>query len=106
MRILVTGATGFVGSAIVRELLRLGHSVRALARPSSMEKLPSSDHLQPISGDVTSSNRLESAMDGVDGVFHCAAVYSYWHRDPAETYRVNVDGTVNVLEYIRYPYLS
>ncbi len=97
MKFLVTGATGFVGSAIIRELVRRGHSVRALVRPGSAQRLDHSHAVEVATGDVTDSESLNTAMAGISGVFHIAAVYSYWHRDPSETYQVNVDGTVNVL---------
>ncbi len=98
MKFLVTGATGFVGGAIVRKLVENGHSVRALVRSGSEGRLPSGPSIEPVVGDVTDRVSLERAVAGVDGVFHVAAVYSFWHRDPSETYRTNVDGTENVLK--------
>ncbi len=97
MRFLVTGATGFVGGAIARRLIAQGHSVRALVRPESRSTLPEDPAIEAVAGNVTDRPSVEKAIEGADGVFHVAAVYSYWHRDPSETYRVNVDGTENVL---------
>ncbi len=96
MKFLVTGATGFVGGAVTRHLLQAGHSVRALVRPESQNRIPSgnaADRIEPITGDLENQSSLRTAVEGVDGVFHVAAVYSYWHRNPSQTYRVNVDGT-------------
>lgn len=101
MKFLVTGATGFIGGAIARHLLDDGHSVRALVRPESRAKFSvegSLGRLEIAVGDLTDEASLRGAVEGVDGVFHVAAVYSYWHRDPSATYRVNVDGTERLLK--------
>lgn len=97
MKFLVTGASGFVGSAITRKLLASGHSVRALVRAGSESKLPQNREIETVTGDVTDEAAVQNAVAEVDGVFHVAAVYSFWHRDPSETYRTNVDGTETVL---------
>ena len=97
MKYLVTGATGFVGAALVRRLLANGHSVSALVRPGREKLLPSNPLVEVFTGDVTDYATIQRAADGVDGLFHVAAVYAYWHSDPTRTYRTNVDGTENVL---------
>lgn len=97
MKYLVTGATGFVGGALTGQLLAEGNSVRALIRPGSTQRLPDNPLLEVVTGDVLDQPSVERAVHGVDGLFHVAAIYSYWHSDPAETYRTNVDGTENVL---------
>lgn len=97
MKLLLTGAAGFLGGAVLRALTSRGHSVRALVRPDSRGKLPAGPMVEPFPGDLEDSASLERAVEGVDGLFHVAAVYSYWHRDPSQTYRVNVDGTEKLL---------
>ncbi len=93
MKFLVTGATGFVGGAIARKLLSSGHSVRTLVRPQSRARAETGLAVDTVAGDVTDRASVRHAVAGVDGVFHAAAIYSYWSRDASETYRTNVDGT-------------
>jgi dihydroflavonol-4-reductase len=98
MSVLVTGANGFVGAAIVRALLADGVSVVALARETS--DLRNLDAL-PITvrfGDVLEPDSLRSAMQGCRHVIHAAADYRLWSRDPRSMYRTNVDGSVNVVD--------
>lgn len=94
----VTGASGFVGANLVRELLARGWSVRALVRAAA----PSLDGLavERVAGDLFSPH-LTAAMQGCDAVFHVAAFYSLWRRDRAEVMRVNVEGTRLVLNAAR-----
>ncbi|MDA0231896.1 MAG: NAD-dependent epimerase/dehydratase family protein [Chloroflexi bacterium] len=101
MKYLVTGATGFIGSAVARRLVRRGHTVRALVRPGSEKRLPADPSIEVLPGDVTDPVSVKEAVRGIDGLFHVAAVYSYWHPDPAETYRTNVDGTAMLLREAR-----
>ena len=101
MKYLVTGATGFVGAAVTRALVRRGHEVRALVRPDSERRLASDPVIELAIGNVNDPVTVREAVRGVDGVFHVAATYSYWHRNPAETYRTNVDGTSLVLREAR-----
>jgi len=97
MKLLVTGSTGFIGKSVTQHLLDRGHNIRALVRPESSGSLPDHPSLEPIPGDLTDKSSLESAVRGVEGVFHIAAVYSYWHRDPRDTYETNVDGAAALL---------
>lgn len=94
----VTGASGFVGANLVRELLARDWSVRALVRAAA----PSLDGLavERVAGDLFSPH-LTAAMQGCDAVFHVAAFYSLWRRDRAEVMRVNVEGTRLVLNAAR-----
>ncbi|WP_448190976.1 hopanoid-associated sugar epimerase [Azospirillum sp. sgz301742] len=93
MTILVTGATGFVGSAVARRLLAQGRRVRALVRPSSdrcnLEGLP----LEIVEGDLLDSASLERAVEGCGGLFHVAADYRLWVPDPQAMHRANVEAT-------------
>jgi dihydroflavonol-4-reductase len=97
---MLTGATGFVGGALLRELLARGWEVRILVRPGSqrtnLKGIPES--FEVANGDLRDRESLRRAMDGCDHVFHVAARYSLWNPDPLEIYRDNVDGTRNVLE--------
>ena len=95
---LVTGATGFVGAAVARALIADGFAVRVLARPRSpranLEGLP----VETVEGDLTDSASLAAAVAGCAAVFHVAADYRLWTRDPAAMFRANVDGSVAVVE--------
>ena len=94
----VTGGTGFVGSHIVRVLLKDGHSVRVLHRQSSkLDVLQGLDYASAI-GDVTDYASLVAAFEGCDWVFHVAAVADYWRADVDWMFEVNVEGTGKVLE--------
>ena len=98
MKAFVTGATGFIGASIVRELLKDGIAVRALVRPGSdlrnLEGLPV--EMQP--GDLLDRTSLAFGCAGCGWIFHAAADYRLWTRTPQEMYRANVDGTRNLLE--------
>jgi dihydroflavonol-4-reductase len=96
---LVTGATGFVGWHVARALLERGDSVRALARdPAKLRELPG---VQGVPGDLRDSASLERAVEGCSVVFHVAADYRLWTREPEEMYRSNVEGTRAMLEAAR-----
>ena len=97
---LVTGATGFVGSHVVRQLLARGDTVRVLVRrASSMRALEGLD-VRVATGDVRDASAVRAAMCGVRRVFHVAADYRLWAKDPSEIYETNVRGTENVLAAI------
>ncbi len=97
MTTLVTGATGFVGSAVVRCLIDAGHDIRVLVRSSSnlsnLEKLP----VEVVRGDLTDAFAVKKAMKGCKFVFHVAADYRLWVPNPETMYRNNVQGTRNVM---------
>jgi dihydroflavonol-4-reductase len=101
VRALVTGATGFVGSAMARHLLRDGHKVRVLARPGSDRRNLQGLDVEVAEGDLTQPASLLPACDGCDALFHVAADYRLWAPDPSELYRANVDGTRSILEAAR-----
>ena len=98
MKVLVTGATGFVGGNLARKLWEQGHQVRALVRPRSVRLAIDDTGIQPVTGDILDRDSVDRAVQGCEVVFHCAAAYTFWSPDPAEIYRTNVDGTVNVLK--------
>ncbi|HSP68161.1 MAG TPA: hopanoid-associated sugar epimerase [Bryobacteraceae bacterium] len=96
---LVTGATGFVGWHVARALLERGDSVRALARePVKLRELPG---IAPIQGDLRDPASLQRAVEGCSVVFHVAADYRLWTREPEEMYRSNVEGTRAMLDAAR-----
>jgi dihydroflavonol-4-reductase len=95
---LVTGASGFLGAAVVRALLAEGLATRALVRPKSDRRNLESLDIEIAEGDLTDPDSLRKAVRGCAAVFHVAADYRLWVRDPAPMYRVNVEGSVNVLE--------
>jgi len=101
MTTLVTGATGFVGSHVVRQLVGRGEPVRVLLRPTSrlcaIEGLP----IERAYGDLREIASLDGALRGVCCVFHVAADYRLWARDPQQIYESNVTGTRNLLQAAR-----
>ncbi len=98
MKALVTGATGFVGSAVARSLVQKNFSVRALARPTSdLSNLEGLD-VEIAYGDLTDRESLIPALKGCQVLFHVAADYRLWVPRPEEIYRNNVQGTINIME--------
>src|ERR1700722_3002320 len=93
-----TGASGFLGWHVARVLLERGHRVRALVRPGSRVDLLD---VEPVIGDLRDADSLARAIDGCGLVFHVAADYRLWAKDPRELYRSNVDGTRNLLQAAR-----
>lgn len=94
---LVTGGTGFVGAHVVRELLAEGRAVRCLVRQGSRRDNLEGLNVEIAVGDVTDIASLNAVMAGVSTLYHCAADYRLWAKDPAELDKVNVGGTENVL---------
>jgi dihydroflavonol-4-reductase len=97
MTTLVTGAAGFLGSHVARQLVARGESVRVLMRPSSNNRAISDLSLEYVTGDLRDAASLERAMNGVKRVFHVAADYRLWARNSQEIYDSNVGGTKNLL---------
>jgi dihydroflavonol-4-reductase len=98
MDVLVTGATGFVGANVARLLVADGYRVRVLARPASSLQTLSGCRVEIFRGDILDPHALSPAVRGCSMVFHVAADYRLWAKDPREIYRNNVDGTRTVLE--------
>ena len=98
MKTLVTGGTGFVGANVVRALLKRGVEVRALVRPRSDTRNLDSLEVELVAGDLRDRGSLEAALEGCDTVYHVAAMYALWARNPREIYDSNVTGTINILE--------
>ncbi|HLV87340.1 MAG TPA: hopanoid-associated sugar epimerase [Candidatus Sulfotelmatobacter sp.] len=101
MKAFVTGATGFLGSHVARVLIEQGAVLRALVRPTSNLRNLEGLYVDLVSGDLRDPSSLERGMAGCDTVFHVAADYRLWVRDPNEMYRSNVDGTRAILEAAR-----
>lgn len=97
MPILVTGATGLIGSVLAERLAGRGEEVRAWVRPGNEHRLPRHPAVIPVPGTLEDAGALQQAMKGCSGVFHLAAFTGVWHRDPGFYHRVNVEGTRNVL---------
>jgi nucleoside-diphosphate-sugar epimerase len=98
--VLVTGGTGFLGAYVIRELVMKGYAVRAIRRSGSLPGFVPADIFQQvdwIKGDVLDALALEEAMDGVDGVIHAAAKVSFAGKDRSELFKINVEGTANVV---------
>ncbi len=98
---LVTGATGFVGAAVVRALLAQGWQVRALVRRGSDRRNVASLPVEQAVGDLTDAASLREALEGCEAVFHVAADYRLWAPRPEELYRANVEGTGHLLDAAR-----
>lgn len=98
MKCLVTGATGFIGSNLVHELIARGHSVRTLARKHSDRRALEGADCEWIEGDVTDPEAVRRAVQGCDWVFHVAASYHLWMPDYRPMFATNVEGTRNVIE--------
>jgi len=97
--ILVTGASGFLGWHIARKLVERGCAVRALVRETS--RLRELDGVEVVAGDLRDAQSLRRAVEGCERVFHAAADYRLWAREPRELYESNVDGTRNLLAAAR-----
>ena len=98
MTTLVTGATGFLGSAIARELLRDGRKIKLLARSNADLRNIEGLEAEVVVGDLRNRESLKSALQGCSKLYHAAAFYSLWSKDKKLIYDINVQGTRNILE--------
>lgn len=98
MTTLVTGASGFLGSHVARQLVARGEDVRVLMRPSSTNRAIADLSLEYVTGDLRDPASVARALQGVKRVFHVAADYRLWARRSREIYDSNVGGTKNILE--------
>jgi dihydroflavonol-4-reductase len=101
MKALVTGATGFVGAAVVRALIKAGVEVRVLARRDSDFSNLQQFKIDGAYGDLRDKESLRKALAGCQQLYHVAAHYALWARNPAIFYDVNVTGTKNLMEAAR-----
>ena len=98
MLVFVTGATGFLGSHVARALAEKGAQLRLLVRPSSDLRNIADLNAERVVGDLREAASFEKALEGCDAVFHVAADYRLWVRDPEQMYRSNVEGTRALLQ--------
>lgn len=98
MKAFVTGATGFIGASIVRELLKDGREVKVLVRTGSDRRNLQGLDVEIFEGELCDLASMERGLAGCDTLYHAAADYRLWTRDPAAMYRTNVDGTRTILE--------
>ncbi len=98
MTILITGATGFLGSALARELLKDGRPLKLLIRKKTDTRNIDDLDCEKVYGDLRDQESLNSALIGCKTLYHTAAYYSLWSRDKKMIYDINVQGTRNILE--------
>ena len=98
MKVLITGATGFIGGNLARALYRQGYQVRALVRPDSSTLTLRDIDVETTPGDIRDRESVARAMKGCQALCHCAALYTFWSRDISDIYETNVQGTKIVLE--------
>jgi len=101
MKYFITGATGFIGGHLARQLREAGHEVIAVVRNPEKAKDLSEIGVVLHQGDVTEKESMRKPMTGVDGVFHVAGWYKVGVRDKSQAYAINVQGTRNVLELMK-----
>ena len=98
MKALITGATGFVGAAVARAVAATGADVRVLARPGSPLRNLEGLEVEPAYGDLRDRDSLRRALAGCRHLYHVAAHYALWDKDPSVFYKVNVEGTRTLFE--------
>lgn len=97
-KIFITGATGYLGSQIALKAASSGYSVRALVRNPSSRSVPVHENIELVQGDLNDIHSIMIGMDGCEVVIHSAAMATLHTKDPDEMYRINVEGTRNMLE--------
>jgi dihydroflavonol-4-reductase len=100
--VLVTGASGFIGSAVVRALVADGFEVRALCEPGRDDDNLAGLPVERVVADIRDPAALDDAVAGVATVFHLAAIYRFWAADPKLFYDVNVGGALNVIRAVQH----
>lgn len=101
MKVLITGASGFIGSFLCREMVSRGHDVRILVRPTSILKRLRGLRVTSVLGDVTNAESVRMAVGGCEWVIHAAADLNYWEQNPDWQMKVNVEGTINIAQACR-----
>ena len=97
MKTLITGASGFVGNAVMRKCLERGEDVRVMVRAGSDRRLINEYPVEIVEGDLTKRESLDSALNNCRHLYHVAADYRLWSRYPEELYQSNVEGTRNIM---------
>lgn len=98
MKILITGATGYIGHQLALAAVRKGHCVHALVRNPASPAFPRHPDIRAFEGDITDRSSVEAAVAGCDAIFHAAAITRFHSRDRKHFYRVNVEATRLLLE--------
>ncbi len=99
MKFFLTGATGYIGTQLTKQLVAQGHQVHALYRSESKtSELMKMENVRLFKGDILDMGSLEKAVEGCEGVFHVAGFAKPWHKDPQTFYRLNVIGAENVFK--------
>jgi nucleoside-diphosphate-sugar epimerase len=98
MKILITGATGFIGRTLSYQLAEKGYEVVALCRNTDHPYLVSHKNIMPVKGDILDNESLKKAMQDCKQVYHTAALAKMWCRNKEDYYHINVEGTRNVLK--------
>ena len=98
MKVLVTGATGFIGYHVARLLSRKGFRVAALVREKSDSSALRAMDVEPVVGDVRNFDSVRGALRGCEQIYHLAADYRLWVPDPGTMYEINIEGTRNVMQ--------
>jgi len=101
MKYFITGATGFIGSAIIRMLRENGHTVHALVRDPEKAEFLKSKGVDIFKGDITDKETMRAGMTGADGVYHIAGWYKVGTRDKYNGKIINIDGSRNVFELMK-----
>ena len=97
MKVFVTGATGFIGSRLALRLAEDGLVVHALYRDTAKTSAISHPNLVWFKGDILDPDSLVAAVEGCSGIYHTAAFAKVWHKDTSVIYRLNIEGTMNVI---------
>ena len=97
MKTLITGANGFIGSAVMRLLLERGHDLRVVVRPGSDRRNLEGIPVEVVEGNLQDKTSLKQAVNGCNAVFHLAADYRLWIPDPDKMYQTNVTGTRDLM---------
>jgi nucleoside-diphosphate-sugar epimerase len=98
MKIMVTGSTGSIGAHLVKMLSDQGHTVHILVRSLEKAKNLPYKNIVPFQGDITDKKSIDTAIKGCQQVYHLAAFAKVWARDTGTFYKINVEGTVNILQ--------
>jgi len=98
MKVLITGATGYIGCHLVNRALKRGHEVKVLVRKTSCYQMLNTEDVELVFGDLADSRALRSACSSVDVIYHTAGLLGKWGVSAEQLYQVNVEGVRNLME--------